>query len=243
MLRRDFLISTAATIGTMIPDHRVFAQGELAPLERVLAQLQKSKDRGLECRLSNSRISTSLPEPEVLVDLRKHGHSEQAMRMSAFVIVNSSRWYFGRDAAAGKRAIQALASWASADAHAKVLSHYRGSSSRWPTYGLMTSILSSLFLLYNHPDLTEGKKSLIFAWIDRTFRRSWLYGQLPQNGAGYQDREQRVNNHNARRALAQLYLGIHLGDEGLIRKSSKNLQQSFNAIDRFGVPYDANRGD
>lgn len=244
MLRRDFLLSaTAATVGTMLSGHRAFAQARSAPLDRVLAQLRKSKARVTGCRLSNSRISVSPPGPEVMVDLRNQGHSEQAIRMSAYVIVNSSRWYFGNDDAAGRRAILALASWAGADAHAKVLSRYGGSSSRWPTYGLMTSVLNSLFLLYDHSELTDERKSLIFDWIDRTFRRSWLYGQLPRDGAGYQDREQRVNNHNARRALAQLYFGIHRGDERLIEESSRNLKRSIKAIDRFGVPYDANRGD
>lgn len=244
MLRRDFLLSaSAATAGTMLSGPGAFAQVRSAPLDRVLAQLQKSKARVTGCGLSNSRTSVSPPEPEVTVDLRNQGHSEQAIQMSAFVIVNSSRWYFGNDDAAGRKAIAALASWAVADAHAKVLAPYRGSATRWPTYGLMTSILNSLFLLYDHPELTDERKSLIFGWIDRTFRRSWLYGQLPRDGAGYQDKEQRINNHNARRALLQLYLGIHRGDERLIEKSSRNLRRSFSAIDKFGVPYDANRGD
>ena len=245
MLRRDFLLAgTAAASGGMLPGRRAFAQGRPAPLDRVLAQLRESKARVTGCRLSNSRISTSPPEPETVVDLRNQGHSDQAMRMSAFVIVNSSRWHFGNDGAAGKRAVLALASWAAADAHAKVLTrHLRGSSSRWPTYGLVTAVLNSLFLLHGHPDLTAERRSLVFDWLDRTFRRSWLHGQLPRDGAGYRDREQRVNNHNARRSLAQLYMGIHRGDGRLIRTSSENLQRSVSAIDRSGVPYDANRGD
>ena len=154
MLRRDFLLRSAAAAGMGLSGQGAFAQGRPTSLDRVLAQLKASKAQARGCRLSNSRISTSSPAPEIVVDLTHQGHSDQTLRMQAFVIVNSSRWYFGDDGAAGKRAILALESWAVADAHAKVISRYGGSSSHWPTYGLMTSILNSLFLLYGHPELT-----------------------------------------------------------------------------------------
>ena len=57
------------------------------------------------------------------------------------------------------------------------------------------------------------------------------------------DWEQRVNNHNARRALLLLYYAIYTDNGRYIEKSSSDMNRTFKAIDRHGVPYDANRGD
>lgn len=243
MDRRNFMIGGTSAVGLHLTGQTLFAQSRSSALDRVLAQLKRAKAAVGSGRISNSSVSGKAPAPEQTVDLRRQGHSPRSLAMSAFLIVNSTRWYFGNDEGAGRSAIQGLEAWANADAHSDVLASYKGSSSRWPTYGLMTATLNSLFLLHNHTDLTEERRDVIFDWIDRTFKRSWLLGQLPSGGAGYKDKEQRVNNHNARRALAQLYLGIHRGETSLIRKSSSNLQRTISAIDKTGAPFDANRGD
>ncbi len=38
------------------------------------------------CSLLNSKITASVPEPEITAPMRQHGHSEQALPMSSFVI-------------------------------------------------------------------------------------------------------------------------------------------------------------
>ena len=196
------------------------------------------------CRISNARVSDVPPLPETTLDTRRHGHSNTAIAMSAFAIVHSSHWYFNDDLDAGAKAIEAIHEWAEADAHKDVLSRYQSlSSQRWPTYGLLTSILNSLFLLDNHPDLSQERRATILSWVRRALNRSRIFGQLPRNRAGYMDWEQRVNNHNARRALLLLYYAIYTDNGRYIEKSSSDMNRTFKAIDRHGVPYDANRGD
>ena len=216
----------------------------------ILNHLAKSKAaldrRGQlkKCGISNTMVYDVPPSPEMTIDTRRHGHSNTAIRMSAFVIVHSSRWYFNDDRDSGSKAIRAIHDWAAADAHKDVLSRYRSlSSKRWPAYGLLTSILNSLFLLDNHPDLSQERRATILSWIRRTLNRSRIFEQLPRNSAGYMDREQRVNNHNARRALLLLYYATYTDNRKYIKKSISDMNRTFKAIDRYGVPYDANRGD
>lgn len=219
------------------------AQGRPGPRQVLLDHLQTAKARAGRCGISNSLAAAGAPPPEPLVDLRQRGMSEQTLRMCAYSVLYSTRWFFGGDRSAGERAISAIHAWARGDSHQRVVAPYTGSSERWPSYTLMTSILNALILLDNHPDFDARRKEEVASWVERTLERSWIFGNLPRGGAGHEDTEQRVNNHNARRALVLLYYGIYFNSPDLIRRSSSNLQRTFNAYDRNGVPYDANRGD
>ena len=202
-----------------------------------------AKTKGLSfCRISSRRVGSSPPNPEITVDTRVDGMTKPTQALGAYLHVNASRWYFNDDANAGSRAIRALSNWAQADAHKSFVSQFGiGSSAYWPSYSMMAASLNSLFLLDNHPDLTDDKKRSILAWLSRVMDRTYVKTRLPSGQAGGET--QRTNNHNARRALVLLYYGIHTENDRLINKSVTDIQRSFRAMDRNNVPTDADRGD
>jgi hypothetical protein len=198
-----------------------------------------------KCRVINRwNILTSHPAPLLVVDTRFAGHSTETLRMSAFTVANASHWFFLDDESAGDRAIAALLDWARSGAHGRFHARNdRSSSAAWPSYGLMASVLNSLFLLDDHPSLTADARDEILRWVRSLLDRTWIFGDLPDGGAGFGNFEQRVNNHNARRGLILLYWGLLTNDLQAVGRSSAVIARSLSAFDKYDVPYDANRGD
>jgi hypothetical protein len=104
------------------------------------------------------------------------------------------------------------------------------------------STLNALFLLEKNPELTDAKRQMIWNWLDVLVDKSNITRELPKGGAGYQDKEQRVNNHNGRRATILAYYAVHKNDKRLLKKSDRWINRSFGTV-KNGVIFDANRGD
>lgn len=185
------------------------------------------------------------PKPVRTVDLINQNKLmfKNAEQYAAYMHANATRFYFGGDSNAGKRAIDLAVAWAQADAHQSVNSPFKSArSARYPTCMVIGSSLNALFLLDNHPHLTEARAQVIWNWIDAVVEKSYITRELPKGGAGYQDKEQRVNNHNGRRATILAYYAVHKNDKRLLKKSNTWIRRSFGTI-KEGIIFDTNRGD
>ncbi len=205
------------------------------------ARLKLSQRGSLSlCSINNGQIPGNAPRPQITVDMTGKSIMRETTIMNAFLIKNSSRYFFIGDASAGRRAIAGMLNWAQADAHKTTIvppGETELSTKRWNNYGLMLIFMNSLFLLDDHPDLTEANRAVIWAWIERSFKRGKLSSSNVPRGP------QKYSNHNARRALVVLLYGIHKSDDRLIKKSTSLAQRSYSHMDGYGIREDAERGN
>lgn len=168
---------------------------------------------------------------------------KNAEQYAAYMHAYATRYYFGNSPGSDKKAIDLAVEWANASAHENAIINVKSvSSKRYPTYMVIGSTLNALFLLEQSPYLSDARRQTIWRWIDGLVKKSNITRELPRGGAGYQDKEQRVNNHNGRRATILAYYAAHKNDTKLLNKSNKWIKRSFGTI-KNGIIYDANRGD
>ncbi|WP_299503269.1 alginate lyase family protein [uncultured Roseobacter sp.] len=209
--------------------------------ETVLQHLAVQKKQRCDYR---SHLRTR-PAPVRNVDLVSQNKKmfKNAEQYAGYMHANATRYFFGGDTNAGKNAINLAVEWAQASAHESVSSPYKSySSARYPTYMVIGSTLNALFLLDANPHLDDNRRAVIWGWTDKLVKKSYITRELPRGRAGNPEFEQRVNNHNGRRATILAYYAAHKNDQGLLRRSNKWAKRSFAKI-KSGVMYDAIRGD
>ena len=190
------------------------------------------------------------PKPYSSIDLTgqhqgQTDHFKNAELFAAYLHFNSSKFFFDDDTKKGAAAISLLVNWAENHAFDEVKGPKEWtsvSSNRYSTYIVIGSALNALFLLDNHPDLDKTRKAVIWGWLETLIDKSFIKKELPAGTAGFEDKEQRVNNHNATRNLLLALYAIHKNDKELLKQSNKRIMRSFNSV-KNGVPYDANRGN
>jgi len=217
-------------------------------LETVKNHLQTQKQKN--CNIGNNYKYMPRPAPIQVLDLtgQHQGHTEHfknAEYYAAFMHYHSSKYFFKNDNEKGSEAINLLLDWSKNKAHDHVKSPREWSSissTRYPTYMVIGSSLNALFLLDDHPELTVNARKMIWDWLEELIEKSMIKNELPKGTAGFEDKEQRINNHNARRNLILAMYALHKNDNELLIKSNDRIFRSFNSIVN-GVPYDANRGN
>lgn len=233
------LLASCAPTGSIDADA---TSGDSADLKAaVLAHLDRQQRQSCNFR----SLALSAPSPIKTVDLpsQRRAIYKNAESYAAYIHGAATRYFFGGETSSADRAISLMVQWAEARAHENVIPETNSvSTNRYPTYMILGSSLNALFLLDRSEALTPEREKVIWSWLDQLARDSFIGRPLPRGSAGFQDREQRVNNHNARRAVITAYLAAHKNDSRLLAQSQRMIARGFAEVDK-GVPFDANRGD
>ena len=238
----------------------LFAQNVIAGNWNQVGEKVKTAETGADMHLAmmqrlaiaktqtcNSEVSRfiPLPHPKTHLDLKSEykkvfKSSEQYAASLHQLAVN---YFFNNEPASEKQAVDLMLNWAKSNSHKTVSSPFKSkSTSRYPTYMVIGSSLTALLLLDQSAYLTGEKRKKIWSWLDNLVEESYITRELPTGSAGYRDEEQRVNNHNLRRAVILLLYGIHKKDETFITMSKERFYRSYESI-KGDVLYDSNRGD
>lgn len=208
----------------------------------MMQSLKIAKERSCNSTVSNH---IPLPPPQKHLDLEaKYKTVFKSSEQYAASLHQLAVDYFFNDVSVSeKQAVDLMVRWAEANAHETVLSPFKSkSAARYPTYMVVGSTLVALLLMDQSAYLTVEKKEKIWLWLDHLVEESYVTRELPIGTAGYEDREQRVNNHNLRRAVLLLLYGVHKKNDTYITMSKERFYRSYRAIDD-DVLYDSNRGD
>jgi hypothetical protein len=160
-------------------------------------------------------------------------------------MVREMMWgpYLSRVADANVAALakRELLQWATADAMSSFDEDQSGYW--WAVYTFLPSALITYNAIDNLGLLSDIEKNTILSWFGREIKRTNIGHELASGTAGYQDHEQRVNNHNTRRNLIAMLWGIETNDVGMFNAAIRNGYVRFlDSISPDGSLYDSNRG-
>lgn len=132
--------------------------------------------------------------------------------------------------------------WARSDAMRQF--EYEDSSRWWAGYIMLPITMIAVQLLDHDNKLSAKERKDIDRWFTKLIDHFRIGEEIPAGTAGYQDHEQRVNNHNTRRNLIAMIWAIRTNDPTLFNRAVDNGYIRFlENIKEDGSLYDANRGN